>query len=353
MAYTDIDNPELYFQTQLYNGSNSGQSITFDGSENMQPDWVWIKSRNGSGRNHCLYDVVRGVNKRLEIDGTGAENTDSGQLTSFDSDGYTVGTTEADINSGGRTFASWNWKAGGSASNNTDGSITTTVSANTTSGFSIMSYTGTGSNATLGHGLNNAPKLVIIKQRNGSDQSWCTFHTSLGAGKFIDFNRSDPTNTNGSTRYTSVPSSTVINIGNSDALNSSNNTFICYAFAEKQGFSKFGSYTGNGNTDGPFVYTGFKPAFVICKITSGTDQWVLYDNKRDTFNVTEQILRPNTSGAEGTESGAKMDLLSNGFKLRGSGGGIGQTNNSGGSYIYMAFAENPFVTSTGIPSPAK
>jgi len=340
MAYTTIDNPELYFQTKLYNGSNSGQSITFDGSENMQPDWVWIKSRNGSSRDHCLYDSVRGVNKRIESNNDNAENTTSDQLTSFDSNGFSVGVGEADINSGGRTFASWNWLAGGSASSNTDGSITSTVSANTTSGFSIVSYTGTGSNATIGHGLGVTPKWIIVKQRN-TVRSWEVFHSSIPSmnTKYIELNTSA-----GATTYSPIwggtdPTSTTFHVGTDNSTNNSSGNFIAYCFAEKQGYSKFGSYTGNGDNDGSFIYTGFKPAMVIYKKSSGTENWFIHDNKRQGFNPENEYLFPDLSNAEGTAN--RIDLLSNGFKATTSDGGI---NGSGASYIYMCFAEAPFVT---------
>ena len=299
MAYTAVDNPELYFQTQLYNGSNSGQSITFDGSENMQPDWVWIKSRNGSGRNHCLYDVVRGVNKRLESDGGGAENTDSGQLTSFDSDGYTVGTTEADINSGGRTFASWNWKAGGSASNNTDGNTTTSVSVNQTAGFSIMKYDGDGNESTIGHGLNAEPEYIIFKEIDGGE-SWRVWskYTPDTASKALALNLSDGAFSQ--TNWIGTISSSIITIGSDSSINTSGNSYICYAFAPKKGFSSAGSYVGNGNADGTFIYLGFKPAWFMCKESSNGGNWIMFDNKREPFNLNNDFLQADLSDAEVT-----------------------------------------------------
>ena len=344
MAYTPIDKPSDYFNTVLYTGNGSTNAITGVG---FQPDWLWLKKRNSSV-NHFLFDAVRGASKELNCNNTEAEASPANYLSSFDSDGFTIG-SDSDINGNSDTLVSWNWLGANGTASNSDGSITTTVSANTTSGFSVMSYTGTGSNATLGHGLGVAPKMVIIKQRNGGDQSWCTFHIDIGAGKFIDFNRTDATNTNGSSRYTSIPSSTVINIGNSDAVNSSNNTFICYAFAEKQGYSKFGSYTGNGSDNGAFIYTGFKPAFVIIKRTDSGENWMQLDNKRNPFNDADSFLFPNNTSAESDANVVLgVDLVSNGFKCRDSDAAI---NN--GEYIYMAFAENPFVTSSGVPATAK
>jgi len=340
-----IDKPNLHFETKLYTGTGATQSITTE----FQPDMVWIKSRSGAF-NHGLWDSVRGVTKLLISNLSNAESTDVNTVTSFDSDGFTLGTS---YNGSGVTYASWNFKAGGTASSNTDGSITSSVSANQDAGFSIVSYTGTGSNATVGHGLGTTPAWVLVKERGASGESWNNFHQSLGAGITIMLNLTNAQQSSSTMWNNTAPTSSVFSVGADAGSNGSSKTYIAYCFAEKKGYSKFGSYTGNGNSNGTFVYTGFKPAWVMCKISSNGDSWVVYDNKRDTFNVTEQILRPNTSGTEGTESGAKMDLLSNGFKLRGSGGGLGQTNTSGETYIYMAFAENPFVTSTGIPTTAR
>jgi hypothetical protein len=352
MAYTTVDNPELYFQTQLYNGLNTVQSITFDGSENMQPDWVWIKSRNGSGRNNCLYDVVRGVNKRLESDGSGAENTDSGQLTSFDSDGYTVGTAEADINSGGRTFASWNWKAGTSFTNDASatgiGTIDSTGSFNNDSGFSIVSYTGTGSNGTIKHGLNTAPKTVWVKCRNVAF-NWTT-GWNTGSSNFetmLTLNSTAAEEDYAPYFNDTNPTSSVFSVGNASNTNVVSNTYIAYCFADVQGYSKIGSYTGNGSTDGTFVYTGFKPAFVLQKSTA-VQGWQLQDNKREGYNGDNDLLQPNSSAAESGVN--RIDILSNGFKVITTDAG---QNSSGQTYIYMAFAENPFVTSTGVPATAR
>ena len=349
MAYTDIDKPSDYFNTAPYSGdSNTTQAITGVG---FQPDWVWIKSRS-SAANHNLWDIIRGTSKYLKSNSTDAEITDATLFNSFNSDGFTVGNGGI-VNDSGQTYVGWCWKGANGTASNTDGSITSTVSANTTSGFSVVSYTGTGSNATVGHGLGTTPAWVLVKERGASGESWNNFHQSLGAGITIMLNLTNAQQSSSTMWNNTAPTSSVFSVGADAGSNGSSKTYIAYCFAEKKGYSKFGSYTGNGNSNGTFVYTGFKPAWVMCKISSNGDSWVVYDNKRDTFNVTEQILRPNTSGTEGTESGAKMDLLSNGFKLRGSGGGLGQTNTSGETYIYMAFAENPFVTSTGIPTTAR
>jgi len=348
MAYTTIDKPTDYFNTKIYTGTGSSNAQTGIGH---QPDLVWIKSRS-AGWDHEFYDIVRGVGKSLSSVTTNAEQNSPQGVTAFGSDGFTVG-TRSGVNENNSTYVGWNWKAGGTASSNSNGSITSSVSANTTAGFSIVSYTGTGSNATVGHGLGSNLDFLIVKRRSNTGE-WIVFNSVEGSGKGLKLNTTGASFSADATVWNSTnPTSSVFSIGTAVDLNASGNTYIAYCFANKKGYSKFGSYTGNGSTDGTFVYTGFKPAWVMCKISSNGDSWVVYDNKRDTFNVTEQILRPNTSGTEGTESGAKMDLLSNGFKLRGSGGGLGQTNTSGETYIYMAFAENPFVTSTGIPTTAR
>ena len=353
MSYTNgLDNPELYFQTKLYAGNGSSQSITFDGSENMQPDWVWIKSRTDT-RKHNLYDVVRGTNKRLVSNATSAEDEpdNNAGVNSFNSDGFTVG-SETDVNGSSRNFASWNWKAGGSASSNTDGSITSTVSANTTSGFSIVSYTGNGTDgATVGHGL-TSPKLVLIKDRDNATP-WLMYgypnHPAFpNDGSLIKLNENSAMVTDDSTTELSIGSSTVTFVDAGSAINANSTQFIMYCFQEKKGYSKFGSYVGNGSTDGTFVYTGFKPAFVMVKRTDSTANWQILDNKRNTYNPWNTALFPDTNEPDTTDY--STDHLSNGFKLRVT---TTSRNGSGASYIYMAFAENPFVTSTGVPATAR
>ena len=351
MAYTTIDNSELYFQTKLYAGNGSSQSITLDGSENMQPDWVWIKSRTDT-RKHNLYDVVRGTNKRLVSNADSAEDEPDSNagVNAFNSDGFTVG-SETDVNGSSRNFVAWNWLAGGSASSNSDGSITSSVSANTTAGFSIVSYTGTGSNATIGHGLGVTPKWIIVKQRNAT-RSWEVFHSSIPSmnTKYIELNTTAAASTYSPVWGGTDPTSTTFHVGTDNSTNNNSGSFIAYCFAEKKGYSKFGSYTGNGNNDGTFVYTGFAPAYVMIKKSnaSGTS-WVIFDNKRNTFNERSRILQANDNGAEETSTN-RIDFTSNGFKLRGTWTVI---NNSGDTYIYMAFAESPFVNSNGVPNNAR
>jgi len=342
MAYTTIDDPTIYFNTKLYTGTGSSNALT---GINFQPDWVWIKRRNSAGGN-MITDVIRGVTKTIITNETGAEQTFSNGLTAFGSDGFTVG-SEDGFNKASDTFVAWNWKAGGSASSNSNGSITSSVSANTTAGFSIGTYNGSGSDNTVGHGLGVAPDMIFVKCKSTA-HDWVVYHSALGNAKILTLNASTAAQSATGWQSTS-PTSSVFSIDNAaNSLNQSGQSFVFYAMASKKGYSKFGSYTGNGNADGTFVYTGFKPAWVLYKKSSGTENWFLHDNKRQGFNPDNELLFADLSNAEGTVN--RIDLLSNGFKARTSDGGI---NGSGATYIYMAFAESPFVTSTGIPTTAR
>ena len=350
MAYTSIDDPAQYFNTVIYTGDGgSNRSVTVD----FQPDWVWIKERNGTN-DQTLFDSVRGATKRLRANATEAEDTQANQLKSFDSDGFTLGSLSA-VNSNGQNYVSWNWLAGGSASSNSDGSITSSVSASTTSGFSIVSWTGTGSTGTLGHGLGVTPQMIIVKKRDTSGTDWITFGSVLGGtvgSEFIKLNfvNAKTTGLNTSWFNQTAPTSSVFTVGTQSDLNGSSATYIAYCFVEKKGYSKIGSFTGNGDNDGPFVYTGFRPAWIISKRTDNSSggEWNILDNKRDTFNVADAKLEANNSDAE--ESDEMYDILSNGFKIT---KGDGNINASGGTYIFMAFAESPFVNSNGIPTNAR
>ena len=347
MAYTDIDKPSDYFNTVLYTGTGSELAITGVG---FQPDWTWIKRRDAVAHGG-MFDNVRGATKLLSSSQTDAEQTIAQSLKSFDSDGFTLGTgTNGYVNTSGSTTVAWNWLASNTTASNTDGSITSTVSANTTSGFSIVSYTGNGTaGATVGHGLGSIPQVVITKERNGTAW-WGGYFASLGNTKSIYLNQTNSADTSVQFWNNTSPTSSVFTVGSNSISNRAvgGSTYIAYCFAEKKGFSKFGSYIGNGSTDGTFVYTGFKPSFVLQKKSSSTSDWVIYDNKRDPSNVVTQELKPNSSAAE--NSFTNIDILSNGFKQRAD---YSYTNNSGATYIYMAFAENPFVTSTGIPATAR
>ena len=350
MAYTTIDDPELYFQTKLYTGNGSSRSITFDGDEDMQPDWSWFKARS-EAYNHALFDSVRGTTKLIRSNQNTAEETHSTTLTAFNSDGFSLGGGDAFTNANTVTYASWHWKAGGSASSNSDGTITSSVSASTDAGLSIVAYTGTGSNATIGHGLGAVPKIIITKKRSAS-QGWHVQHASLGATKELYLNTNDSVATGSTPWNDTAPTSSVFSVGTSGGTNGSSATYIAYCFAEKQGYSKFGSFTGNANTNGPMLYTGFRPAWFLVKNTAASEHWRIYDNKRNTFNHMFRLLNPNENSAESTVDNAseEIDFLSNGVKIRSS---AAQLNGSGQTLIYMAFAESPFVNSNGIPNNAR
>jgi hypothetical protein len=334
-----IDDGSEYFNTVLYSGNGSTQSITGVG---FQPDWLWIKSRTFTD-SHGLFDSNRGSTKRLFANATDAETTQTLGVTSFDSDGFSLGSNLGQ-NRNSNNFVAWNWLAnGGTTSSNTDGDITSTVQANTTAGFSIVQFTKTGDDQAVGHGLGKKPKLIIIKPTNTTG-NWIVMPEIDGvmSNKYLLLNGTDALGTDGS--Y-AEPTSSVFYVSNQIA---GNNTHIGYVFTDIEGYSKFGKYTGNGSTDGTFVYTGFRPAFVIYKRTDAVENWQVLDSKRDIDNPVGQQLYPNLSASEGTEN--RLDFTSNGFKLR-NGGTI--CNASGGTYIYMAFAENPFVTSTVIPVVAR
>ena len=347
MAYTDIDKPSDYFNTALYTGNYSTNNIT---SLDFQPDLVWIKKRSAA-ESHVLTDVVRGTGGNLYSNSTSAEDTGiTTGVTSFNSDGFSLGANNG-FNQSGATFASWNWKAGTSFTNDASatgiGSMDSAGSVNEEAGFAIVSYTGTGSAGTIKHGLSTAPSMIILKNRSAAEH-WMVGTTALGWTKNLVLSLANAVATDGSVWNNTAPTSSVFSVGNSGAVNTSSQNYIAYCFAEKKGYSKFLSYTGNSNADGTFVYTGFKPAFVMVKMINGADDWQILDNKRNTFNVMNEYLRPNSNGA--TTTNDVVDFTSSGFKQRSS---FGSWNHSSYSYLYMAFAENPFVTSTGVPATAR
>ena len=345
-----IDKPSDYFNTKLYTGNGGSQSIS---SVGFQPDLVWLKNRQDADR-HCLFDNVRGVEKVIFSHLTDAEQSTNlyGTLTSFDSDGFSLlnGSNSAErTNVSGENYVSWNWLGANGTASNTDGSITSSVSANTTAGFSIVSYTGTGSTATVGHGLGSAPNFVIIKCTSES-RSWVVTNSNLGFTGRAFLESTDAWSVNSGEFNNTAPTNSVFTIGGDFRTNKSGATYIAYLFNNIKGFSKTGNYTGNGSTDGTFVYTGMKPSFVMVKRTDASGfGWAMFDNKRDPDNVVEGVLNADTSSAEDTASDW-LDFTSNGFKAKFTGGDI---NANGGSYIYMCFSENPFVTSTGIPTTAR
>tara|TARA_R110002033_G_scaffold168984_1_gene209108 strand:- start:48 stop:1079 length:1032 start_codon:yes stop_codon:yes gene_type:complete len=343
MAYTTISKSSDYFNTKLYTGNGGTNAITGVG---FQPDWLWLKKRNSSA-NHFLFDAVRGASKELNSNNNEAEASPANYLSSFNSDGFTIG-SDSDINGNSDTFASWNWKANGAGSANTDGATASTVSANTTSGFSIVKYTGTGSQTTIGHGLGITPKMIIVKRLQNAED-FAVYHASNGAGTYQSLNTTEAKQTNAN-RFNVAPTSSVFTVNTHESVNFAEN-YIAYCFAEKQGFSKFSSYTGNGNADGTFIYTGFKPAFVMVKdSTSAGYNWLMYDNKRLGYNPDNKYLVANENYAEaGSTSDNAVDLLSNGFKFR----TADQNSNRTNTYIYMAFAEAPLVGSNNTPCTAR
>jgi len=348
-AYTTIDDPEAYFQVVLYTGDGSvDQDITFGGTNDMQPDLVWQATRNTTSERN-IYDSVRGVKKRLHSEDSEAETTRNGVI-SFDSDGFSVG-DHSGSNTNTNTYANWCWKAGGSGSANEDGSVNTTAtSVNSTSKFSIGIYTGTGSaGMTVGHGLGVAPDFIVVKKRGAADR-WCAYHsanTSAPETEAIYLSTTDATADDADFWNDVAPSSSLVTFGDKGDINATVTT-VMYCWSAVQGFSKFGSYTGNGNADGTFVYTGFRPAWIMCKRSSSTENWAIVDDQRDGYNVDNDQLFANTTAAEITND--RMDILSNGFKCRTTNT---EWNASGSTYIYAAFAKAPFVNSNGVPCNAR
>ena len=354
MAYTTINKSTDYFNTKLFVGNSSTNAITGVGH---QPDWTWIKRRDGgNGYSNFLFDAVRGVNKGISSNQTAAEITFNNGFNSFNSDGFTLGANTSnpsatELNYSGGNYASWNWKAGGGqGSSNTDGSINTTyTSVNTTAGFSICKWTGNATNSTIGHGLGAVPKMIIIKRLTGGTTQWVVYHVSTGNTQACYLNTtSAPTDVIGFFNDT-TPTSSVFTVGTDTAVNGSGNEMIAYCFAEKTGYSKFGSYTGNGNANGPMVYTGFKPAFVMARQTNTTNNWIILDNKRDSFNPQDSSLYPNLSNAEDANGADYFDFYSNGFKARTTNDTVNESN---GTYLYMAFGQS-LVGSNNVPCTAR
>ena len=361
MAYSTIKDPSAHFQTALYAGNNTtDHNITNDGNSDLQPDLVWIKQRT-SDNPHVLQDTSRGFNGsglafNLQTNSTAVEGT-NGAFESFNTNGFGVGGTNVAsgaYNLSGSNYVAWQWKAnGGTTASNTDGDLTSTVQFNSTAGFSIVTYTGIDPIEPLqvGHGMGEAPDVIIIKNRS-SARLWAVYHkelTSPAANRYLQLNTSTYGELANSTLWGNVaPSSTIITTGENAAVNQPNENLVAYCWKERQGFSKFGKYVGNGNANGTFVYTGFKPAFVLWRIISSSGDWRMVDTKRGVNGAIPRI-KPNASSAEGS-AGDNVDLLSNGFKFRST---AASANASGASYIYMAFAENPFTTSTGIPTTAR
>ena len=345
MAYSTIDDPTLYFNTILYTGNETGRTLTGVG---FQPDFTWIKQRNRSDP-HILVDSVRGGTKELSVERTSAEHTEAQGLQSFNSDGFVLG-THVDVNRNSTNMVAWSWKGGGSASNNTDGNKTISLSVNTTAGFSVGTYAGTGQDSTIGHGLGAVPDWLMIKNRSSGSRKWQLWHNGLtGTNKYLAIDRSDAELTDSASWDNTAHSNTVWNTYGSGEANQNGENFVCYAWTSIQGFSDFGSYTGNGNADGPFIYTGFKPAWIMTKQINGGSSWIVHDNKRDPINAVTEYFTVEEPDAAGTLANS-FDLCSNGFKVRTSNG---DRNSSGDSFAYWAFAESPLVNSEGIPNNAR
>ena len=358
MAYSTINKPTDYFNTLLWSGTGASNSLTGVG---FQPDWTWIKKRSNTA-DHRIFDSVRGATKALKSNATQAEGTESQALTSFDSDGFTLGTDDF-TNGSGSTFVGWNWLANGSGSANTDGSISSTVSANTTSGFSIVTWTGNATESTIGHGLSSAPTIFIVKNRTDDGNDWrvgqvltSSNNMTDGNGYYLDWNDTKASTNPGSAvlfgATPTAPTSSVFTVGTNNGINGSGDDMLAYCFHSVKGYSKMGSYTGSGNNNnGTFIYTGFKPSFFMIKNTTTATGWQMWDNKRNTFNVVNKRLFPHSSNAEATTT--MLDFCSNGIKLRDADTSDPRTDKSGDVYIYMAFAERSLVGTNGVPALAR
>ena len=370
MAYTNIDDPSAFFHTLLWTGNGAdNRALTNDANAgNFKPDWVWVKARSAAEWNN-VYDSSRGANKSLYPNSTYQEESLSQTFESFDTNGFTVSYNSAYssvfTNKNSTTYVGWQWKAnGGTTTTNTTGNgIDSVVQANTTAGFSIVTYTGNGtqSGQTVGHGLGAVPKMIISKDRTNSSNvvSWRVYHVGIGPTKYIEL-QSNAAQSTFSDWDNTAPTSSVYSVGGAGGYtptNTNNALYVAYVFADVQGYSKFGSYIGNANASGPFIYTGFKPAFLMVKESSAAGyDWAIIDSTRTPTNAngTYEFLWANLSAAEFTDgdSGINMeiDFLSNGFKIRTA---RGELNRTGQTFIYMAFASSPFTTSTGIPTTAR
>ena len=363
MAYTTIDDPSAYFKIQLYSGNGTaiasgGNVITFDDTDtNMQPDFVWYKERTSTSGHH-LHDAVRGVTKKLSSDSNAIDNTNTETLTSFNSDGFTVGSAGGS-NQSGQTYVAYCWKAGTTSGITTNGSTDVTPSGysfDQTGKFSVLKYSGNGNTDNqVAHGIGSKPDFMMVKNMTGSINSWAVFHKSLGNEKYFELDVNNAVADNANRWQDTDPDTVNFTTGSSDTVNNSSYDYMCYAWSEVQGYSKFGSYIGNGATDnsGPFIYTGFRPALVIIKKSSSTGSWLMYANKTaSTGNVPEgstgvnSYLEANTTGTEQGDN--PIFLFSNGFQCRDS-----LTQASGATYVYMAWAEAPFVNSNGVPCNAR
>jgi len=356
MAYTTIDDPSAHFQVTSYSGNGSTQAVVNAGNSDLQPDWVWIKERNNAVSSR-IFDSSRGVQKRMFTNNTDAESTQSNSLTAFSSDGFSLGDSGS-VNGGSDTYIAMLWKANGGSTTTNDasatsvGTIDSVYQANTTAGFSIVTHTGSGSAGNIAHGLGAVPEWVLTKNRDTA-ASWANYHVGLGAEYYLELDTQDAREAGSSVWGDTTPSSTTFRVGGANTkTNSSSDNFVSYCFTPIQGYSKFDSYIGNANADGPFVYTGFKPAWVMLRNIIDGEDFLFWSNTLDKVkssgNPMTGRLKANDNIAE--VNGNDIDFLSNGFKIRTD---SGYANGNGNTIIYMAFAEHPFVSSKGVPVTAR
>mgnify|MGYP003650872401 CR=1 FL=1 len=348
MAYTTINDPSEYFNTLLYTGTGAnGNAVIGNG---FQPDWVWAKSRSNAGHDHHAWDSSRGTGgKDIYPNENLGEGSDADRFSAFGSDGFTVGGS-GHVNTHPDSYVAWNWKANGgttTAGAGNDTIATSTHQASTTSGFSIVTYTGEEANKTVKHGLSTALDMLLVKNRN-STKDWRMWFKGFSGTQRLELNNNEARATTSTSWNGTVPGSSVFSLGDDTNTNTDGDTFVAYCFHSVQGYSKFGSYKGNNNADGAFVYTGFKPALLILKNIDDAVDWYIFDNKRDTDNAVQNIIHPNKSDA--ASDSTVCDFLSNGFKFRTA---DNAWNGNGDNYIYMTFAESPFVTSNETPNNAR
>ena len=366
MAYTTIDDPSAYFHVNLHSGNGTNNTdITFDANAgDFQPDFIWFKGRTSSAIDHALFDSSRGTTKILNSNNNNDENAQGATLKAFNSNGFRVGDDAGDygVNANGRTYVTWNWKANGGTTTTNDasstgvGTIDSVYQANTTAGFSIVTHTGSGSAGNIAHGLGVAPEWVITKNRTDDNQSWANYHVGVGNEYYLELDTTDTKETASSVWGDTTPSTTTFRVGGANGKNNaSSKNYVSYCFTPIQGYSKFGSYIANNSTDGPFIYLGFKPAWIMVKNTSAAADWPITDNKREAGNpFGEEMLFANGNDVETNYTGGGIDFLSNGFKIRSSGtNGVHNANNTSHVFVYMAFAEHPFVSSKGVPVTAR
>jgi hypothetical protein len=350
MAYTTAPDSSAHFQSTLYTGNASTLNVVNGGNSNLQPDWVWLKNYGTSGKDYGIFDSTRGTTKMLSSNNASAQSTIATSLTAFNSDGFTLG-ADGGPNANASSNVAWQWKAnGGTTSSNSSGSITSTVQVNQNAGFSIVKYTGTGSNATVGHGLSTAPDFILIKIL-GTGTSWAIYSPYLenDTTRLMELNSTGAQLTSATYWNSTKPTSTVFSIGTYGGVNSSSSEFIAYCFTPTKGFSAFGSYTGSGNADGPFLYTGFQPGFTMIKRWDGTSNWNIHDSARSPYNPTVADLFANTNDDQETGNGNSIDYYANGFKMTNA---TNSLNGNGIAYLYMSFAKAPFVSTNNVAGTA-